>query len=53
MMYRIAWRVPATGATGHGEYCLSYDIAQDWLIRLRKEHADMIHWIEEEPHPTS
>jgi hypothetical protein len=48
-MYRIAWRTIATNYSGHGEFCLTYSTAQEWLILLNKEHADMIHWIEEEP----
>jgi hypothetical protein len=47
-MYRIAWRVIATNYSGHGDFCLSYPTAQEWLTRLHKEHPDMIHWIEED-----
>jgi hypothetical protein len=45
--FRIAWSVPATGVTGHGEYCLSYESGQSFLHSLKK-HTDMEHWMEEE-----
>lgn len=47
-MYRIAWRMIATGVTGHGDYCLTLEVANAWITSLQKEYPDMIHWIEEE-----
>lgn len=45
--YRIAWRIINTDVTGHGEYCLTKEMAEIWLEDL-KNHTDMVHWIEEE-----
>ncbi len=44
--YRIAWKNIDTGATGHGKYCLTMEVAQEWIVKLTKEHQDMKHWIE-------
>jgi hypothetical protein len=44
--YRIAWREYETGATGHGEYCLTMDQAVAWIADLEKRHPNMKHWIE-------
>ena len=41
-LYRIAW-ISATGQEGHGEYCLSYEIAQAWLDYLATEYPDIQH----------
>jgi hypothetical protein len=45
-LYRIAWRELNSGATGHGEYILTMEIAQEWIAKLTKEHPEMKHWIE-------
>jgi hypothetical protein len=43
-MYRINW---SSGTeTGHGEYCLSHEIAVAWLTHLRVEYPNMRHWVE-------
>ena len=44
--YRIAWQYLDSGATGHGKYCLRMEVAQEWIVKLTKEHKDMKHWIE-------
>ena len=46
--YRIAWRMKETGVGGSGEFCLTLDLALAWLEHLKKDHPDMLHWIEEE-----
>ena len=47
-MYRIAWST-STWETGNGEYCLSLEVAQDWVNRMKTKYPDMRHWIEEQP----
>jgi len=46
-MYRISWSIPATNYTGHGAFCHSYLLAQDWLVYLRNKYPDMLHWVED------
>lgn len=46
-MYRIVWRVIATNYVGHGDYCLSFETAKDWIDAMNKKHPDMQHWMEE------
>lgn len=42
-MFRIAW---LTGFDeGHGEYCLTHELAQAWVRHMSK-YNDMMHWIE-------
>ena len=42
-LYRIAWTISATGQEGHGEYCLTREIAQAWLDHLATEYPDIQH----------
>jgi len=44
-LYRISW-VSVNGLTGHGEYCLTRDIAQEWVDTLNKNYPDMTHNIQ-------
>ncbi len=44
--YRIAWRDVNSGATGYGKYCLTKEVAQEWIVELEKKHPEMKHWIE-------
>jgi len=46
-MFRICWK-ETNGTSGNGEFCLSYECAQDWLMRLKRKHPDMKYWIEEQ-----
>jgi len=43
-LYRIAWI--SAGQEGHGEYCLTYEIAQAWLNYLATEYPDIQHQIQ-------
>lgn len=45
-MYRIAWS--SQNESGHGEYCVGLEAAASWIKILRKDHADMQHWVEYE-----
>jgi len=47
-MYRIVWSTN-TLHTGNGEYCLSLEVAQAWVERMKRKYPDMRHWIEEQP----
>ena len=47
-LVRIAWKVKATGAEGHGDW-INRDTAKAWLAEERSKHSgDMEHWLEEE-----
>lgn len=43
--WRVAWRVRATNATGHGDP-LEWHLADAWVEWANKEFADIHHWIE-------
>jgi hypothetical protein len=47
-MFRIAWSSQLT--SGHGEYCLTKNMANAWILYLKESHPDICHWIEEEPY---
>ena len=51
-LYRIVWSTE-TGATGQGEYCLTYDTAIAWLTHLRNKYPTITHSIESQPQPSS
>jgi len=44
--WRICWQSRITGATGHDEYCLSYDEATAEVARLNREVPELHHWSE-------
>ena len=44
-MYRVAWKAP-TGATGHGNWTSSIDVAEAAMKLAATEHPDVQHWIE-------
>jgi hypothetical protein len=44
-MFRICWK-ESNGHAGNGEFCLSYECAQNWLTHLNQKYPDMTHWIE-------
>ena len=47
--YRIVWIIHTTGYTGHGDYCLSKEEADEYVVRLNRDYPDMNHWFEQEP----
>jgi hypothetical protein len=50
VLYRIAWIATDTGATGNGDYCLSFDEAKSYIKSLNDEYKNSIlHWIEAKP----
>jgi len=50
MQYRIAWEYIESGVKGNGDYCLSKESAEQWVIDLNvKYHGVIRHWIELEP----
>jgi len=51
-LYRIVW-TDENGGTGHGEYCLSREVAISWLSHLRTKYPSMIHLMERRPPPSS
>ena len=44
LQFRIAWSAGFTH--GHGSYCLTADVAQDWVEHLTLKHEHMMHWAE-------
>jgi hypothetical protein len=44
-LYRVAWQVKSTGATGHGEP-LSREIAEAWVDHSNTTYPEVFHWIE-------
>ena len=46
MFYRIAWK--KQGIRGQGPYCLSLDVALNWLKSLKRMYPHIMHWIEYE-----
>ena len=50
VLYRIAWRAIETGATGNGDYCLSFDNASKYIKDLNSDYKNsIVHWIEAMP----
>jgi hypothetical protein len=45
MLYRICW-ITSTGYSGHGEYCLTRELAEKLLIKLSVQYPEINHWIE-------
>jgi hypothetical protein len=43
-MYAIAWRMP-NGHSGQGFFVLTRIQAEAWIVSLRKDHPDIVHWI--------
>lgn len=52
-MYRIAWIYIPTNFSGHGEYCLTREHAQESIRYLNERYPDMDHWIESEEQSTN
>lgn len=45
-MYRISWTT-TEGNSGHGDYCLSLEMANTWLVKLKTDYPiTHNHWIE-------
>ena len=50
VLYRIAWIATDTGATGNGDYCLTFDEAKLYIKSLNDQYKNSIlHWIEATP----
>lgn len=45
-LYRIMWIIHTTGVTGNGDYCLTKEHAEEYIVRLNRDYPDMNHWIE-------
>lgn len=45
-MYRICWKSRLTDVSGHGEYILNHDEAEEWINILTKKYPEIEHWIE-------
>jgi hypothetical protein len=44
-LYRIKWRVKATGATGHGAFCIpDKALADEWAKWCNKQYSEIEHW---------
>jgi hypothetical protein len=64
-MYRIAWKSKSNpSCSGHGEYCLSLNLANSWIDYYKPSNQckhskfntysdDLIHWIESSDMPGS
>jgi hypothetical protein len=44
--YRIAWKSLDSDFTGHGDYCLSKDEADAWILKLNSKYPELEHWVE-------
>lgn len=49
MQYCIAWKSLATGVTGIGDYCLTKEVAENYIVKLNIEYIDAFHhWVQHE-----
>ena len=44
-MYRISWS--NANSSGHGEGCLTKEVAEAWVVWLSEKYPEMSHWIED------
>ena len=50
LVYRIAWKYLNNEISGHGEYCMTRELADMWLENLNSHYKNtMTHWMEGVP----
>ena len=47
IQYRIAWKSLINDFTGRGDFCLTKQEADAWIIDLNSKFPDLQHWIED------
>lgn len=43
-LYRICWKNPITGASGHGTACLSKVDVDAWVTTMNAQYPTIMHW---------
>lgn len=46
VLYRIMWVIRASGITGNGDYCLTKEVAEEYIKSLNTMCPELDHWIE-------